>query len=449
MKNDIFFHENCRRFLAPACLAATLLLAACSGGGSQATPSSAAPPPTSNSGSNTSPGNNTNAGEDSATTGAPLETRSGNGAGYQPAFPNQTRAPGIRNSIAFDVQTVASGLDSPWAVEVLPDERFLITERPGRLRIIGADGSKSAPVQGLPAVTSQGQGGLLDVALDPQFQSNRIIYWSYAEPRDGGNGTTLARGRLIEDAAGARLENVQVIFRQMPTFQSSLHFGSRIVFAGDGTLFLTVGERSVPAGMVQAQDLRSDFGKVIHLNADGSIPSDNPFVGRADTLPEIWSYGHRNVQAATIDALTGRLWTVEHGPLGGDELNHPEPGRNYGWPIISYGIDYDGTKLGEGITARDGMEQPVYYWDPVIAPSGMIVYRGAMFPQWQGSIFIGGLAGMKLVRLQMDGERVAGEEWLLQERNLRIRDVQQGSDGAIYVLADGPNSSLLRLVPKN
>jgi aldose sugar dehydrogenase len=422
------------RFLAGCALG--LLLAACSGSESttQATPPA---------------GNGTPvAGGGNPPAAAPLETRDGNGAGYRPAFVGQTRAPGIRNSVALEVQIVASGLDSPWAVELLPDGRFLVTERPGRLRIVGTDGSISAAVRGLPAVMPEGQGGLLDVALDPQFASNHMIYWSYAESRDGGNGTTLARGRLIEGPTGAALEDVRVIFRQLPTFQSNLHFGSRIVFRGDGTLFLTVGERSVPAGMVQAQDLGSHFGKVIHLNSDGTVPLDNPYIGRSDARPEIWSWGHRNVQAATIDAVTGRLWTIEHGPRGGDELNRPEPGRNYGWPVISYGINYNGEKIGEGITARDGLEQPVYYWDPVIAPSGMIVYRGALFPQWQGSIFVGGLAGMKLVRLQMEGERVAGEEWLLQDRNLRIRDVQQGPDGAIYVLADGADSPLLRIVPK-
>lgn len=417
-------------------IALSLTLAACSGGGSTA-------PVTPPSGDGS-----TAAATGASPAAAPLETRDANATGYQPAFAGQTRAPGIRDSAAYDVQTVASGLDSPWGFELLPDGRFLVAERPGRLRIVAADGSVSAPVRGLPAVMSEGQGGLLDVALDPGFAGNQTIYWSYAEPREGGNGTTLAKGRLVEGAAGASLEDVRVIFRQMPTFQSNLHFGSRIVFRGDGTLFLTVGERGLPAGMVQSQDLGSHFGKVMHLNSDGTVPADNPFIGRNDARAEIWSWGHRNVQAATLDTETGRLWTIEHGPRGGDELNRPEPGRNYGWPVISYGINYNGDKIGEGITARDGMEQPVYYWDPVIAPSGMIVYRGAKFPQWQGSIFVGALGGMKLVRLQMDGERVAGEEWLLQERNLRIRDVQQGPDGAIYVVADGPNSPLLRIVPK-
>jgi glucose/arabinose dehydrogenase len=267
------------------------------------------------------------------------------------------------------------------------------------------------------------------VALDPDFATNHTIYFSYAEPREGGNGTTLARAVLNESAGNASLSDVSVIFRQLPTFQSQLHFGSRIAFAKDGKLFLALGERSLPASRVQAQDLASHFGKVIRINTDGSVPADNPFAGRADAKPEIWSYGHRNVQAATIDSATGKLWTVEHGPRGGDELNHPEAGKNYGWPVITYGIDYPGPPIGAGIQQQAGMEQPVYYWDPVIAPSGMIVYRGPLFPQWQGSILVGALSGTKLVRLQMDGDKVVGEEWLLGDRRARIRDVQQGPDG--------------------
>jgi glucose/arabinose dehydrogenase len=339
---------------------------------------------------------------------------------------------------------VAKGLRLPWAVEVMPDGRFLVNERGGTMRIVSADG-KLTEVTGVPPVLMQGQGGLLDVALDPAFATNRTIYFSYSEPREGGNGTNLAKAVLNESGGNASLSNVTVIFRQMPTFQSTLHFGSRIAFARDGKLFLTLGERSLPASRVQAQDLGSHFGKVIRINTDGSAPADNPFVGRAGAKPEIWSYGHRNVQGAAIDSATGKLWTVEHGPRGGDELNHPEAGKNYGWPVISYGIDYPGPPIGEGIQKKDGMEQPVYYWDPVIAPSGMIVYRGPLFPQWQGSIFIGGMNPGKLVRLQMDGDRVAGEEWLLTDLNDRVRDVQQGPDGSIYVVTDG--GRLLRIRP--
>jgi glucose/arabinose dehydrogenase len=374
-----------------------------------------------------------------------LETRPRNSGNYDPAFPGQTRVRGLESKIALDVSTIAEGLNSPWAFEFLPDGRVLVTERPGTLRIIDKQGKLSAPVAGLPAVFAQGQGGLLDVALDPQFATNRTIYWSYAEPREGGNGTALAKGVLTENGADVSVTNVQVIFRQQPTFQSNLHFGSRIVFSPDGSkLFLSLGERALPESRVHSQDLDSHFGKVVRLNLDGSVPGDNPFVGRSDAKPEIWSYGHRNVQAATLDA-DGKLWTIEHGPLGGDELNQPQPGHNYGWPVITYGIEYSGEKIGDGITAREGLEQPVYYWDPVIAPSGMIFYSGAMFPEWRGNIFVGGMASQKLVRLQLESGKVVGEEWLLQDRHARIRDVKQGPDGAIYVITESGNGSLLRV----
>jgi aldose sugar dehydrogenase len=249
---------------------------------------------------------------------------------------------------------------------------------------------------------------------------------------------------LDEDAAGVSVSNLQVIFRQMPTLDSDLHFGSRIVFTPDGRLFLTLGERAKASE--QSQNLNSHFGKIVRINTDGSVPEDNPFVGRSDAKPEIWSYGHRNIQAAALDA-TGRLWDVEHGPRGGDELNLAAAGKNYGWPVITYGIEYHGPKIGAGITAKEGLEQPVYYWDPVIAPSGMIFYSGDLFPQWQGDVFIGGLGSLKLVHLKLENDRVVGEEWLLQDRRSRIRDVQQGPDGAIYVLAEARRGSILRITP--
>lgn len=379
----------------------------------------------------------------------PVETRPPNGVGQKPAFPGQTRAPRRTANVAFEVRTVARGIFHPWAIEVLADGRMLVTEREGRLRIITPGGQISAPVAGLPAVDTRGQGGLHDLTVDPAFATNRILYWSYAEPRTGGNGTTLASGRLVTSSSPARVEGVKVLFRQLPTFDSELHFGSRIVFAPDGTLFLTLGERFVPAARVQAQDLNSHFGKVIRIKTDGTVPPDNPFVRAKNARPEIWSYGHRNIQAGAINPMTGKLWTVEHGPRGGDEVNAPEAGKNYGWPIITYGIDYDGSPIGEGITAKEGMEQPLYYWDPVIAPSGMLFYTGSLFPAWRGSLFIGGLAGKHLVRLTLDGQRVIGEERLLASLGQRIRDVAQGPEGAIYVITDEVDARVYKLVPRS
>ncbi len=380
------------------------------------------------------------------TPGQPLETRAAN-TRYQPAFPGQTRAPALAPS-SYTVEVVATGLEKPWAVEPLQGGRFLVTEKAGRLRIVAADGTLSAPVQGLPAVDPRGQGGLLDVALGPNFYNDGMIYWSFAEPREGGNGTTVARGRLVETPGAApRLENVQVIFRVTPTYDGDKHYGSRLAFAPDGKLFITTGERSDMVTRPQAQQLGSHFGKVLRINADGTIPADNPFAGQAGKLPEIWSYGHRNLQSAAFDGF-GRLWTVEHGPRGGDELNRPEPGKNYGWGEISYGIEYSGAPIGAGQTAREGMEQPVYYWDPVIAPSGMAFYAGDKFPTWQGNAFIGGMKDKVLVRLVIQGDRVVGEEHLLADRGKRIRDVREGPDGYLYVVTDDANGELWRIRPK-
>jgi aldose sugar dehydrogenase len=338
------------------------------------------------------------------------------------------------------VETVARGLEHPWAVEFLPDGRMLVTERPGRLRIVDRSGRISAPLAGVPEVEVGGQGGLLDVALDPRFAENRLVYLSYAELREGGAGTAVARGRLGE----GRLEDVRVIYRQQPKVEGGNHFGSRLVFTRDGKLFVTQGDRF--GYRERAQDLSNHLGKIVRVEADGSLPNDNPFVGRAGALPEIWSYGHRNIQAAAIHPETGQLWTVEHGARGGDELNHPEAGKNYGWPVITYGVDYSGLRIGEG-TAKEGLEQPVYFWDPVIAPSGMLFYTGDAFPGWKGSVLIGSLQGA-LVRLQLEGGRVVREE-RYQEDGLRerIRDVRQGPDGLVYVLTDDGNGRVLRVVP--
>jgi glucose/arabinose dehydrogenase len=378
--------------------------------------------------------------------GAALETRPAN-APYQPAFPGQTRAPLAASNVAYDVQVIAKGLDHPWAVEFLPDGRMLVTEKPGRLRILSKDGALSPPVAGLPPVDTQKQAGLLDVALSPTYAQDQLIYWSYSEQRPNGDGTNVARGRLVLDAAAPRVENVEVIFREKPTITSHMHFGSRLVFAPDGKLLVTLGERSVLEGRVQAQDLKSHFGKIVRINPDGSVPKDNPFVGTPSAQPEIWVKGVRNIQAATLDAQ-GRLWEVEHGPLGGDELNLIQKGKDYGWPTITYGLEYSGKTIGQGITQHAGMEQPVYYWDPVIAPSGMIFYSGDLFPAWKGSVFVGGMKDKKLVRLVMKDDRVVGEEWLLQDFGQRVRDVRQGPDGAIYILTDEENGVVARIAPK-
>jgi glucose/arabinose dehydrogenase len=322
---------------------------------------------------------------------------------------------------------------------------MLVTERPGRMRVVDAGGSLSAPIAGLPRVQAGGQGGLLDVTLDPRFADNQRIYWSYSEPRGDGNGTAVARGRLIRDGA-PRVDDVAVIWRMTPTLDSSLHFGSRLLFARDGTLFITTGERSIREGRRQAQKLDSAFGKIIRIHADGSVPKDNPFVDRPGALPQIWSYGHRNVQAAAWHPDTGDLWIVDHGARGGDELNLVERGKDYGWPTITYGVEYSGAEIGDGITAKDGMEQPVYYWDPVIAPSGAVFYTGAKFPGWKGSLFIGALAARHVARLTIEGRRVVGEERLLVDR-ARIRDVRVGPDELLYVVTDESDGELLRLVP--
>jgi glucose/arabinose dehydrogenase len=366
------------------------------------------------------------------------------------AQPPQQTGPAQRSPTPASVdgnittETVASGLVHPWALAFLPDGRILVTERPGRLRIVDRNGRLSEPLAGVPEVAARGQGGLLDVAIDPNFSENRLVYLSYAEGADDGTSSTaVSRGRLGE----GRLENVQRIYSQQPKVQSGGHFGSRLVFSQDGKLFVTQGDRQSSRFRQQAQDLSSGIGKIVRINPDGSIPRDNPFVGRNDARPEIWSYGHRNAQAAALHPETGQLWTVEHGARGGDELNHPEAGKNYGWPVITYGRDYNGSSIGEG-SAREGMEQPVYYWDPVIAPSGMVFYTGDRYPGWKGSAFVGSMTPGALVRLTIADGRVTTEERYLGDLNERIRDVQQGPDGLLYLVTDSPQGRVLRVVPK-
>jgi aldose sugar dehydrogenase len=336
------------------------------------------------------------------------------------------------------VDIVAGGLEHPWGLEFLPDRRMLVTERPGRLRIVSGNGRISQPLVGIPRVFAQGQGGLLDVALDPLFPSNRRIYICYAEPGEGGRASTaVARGRLGE----GRLEGVRIIFRQLPKVDGPSHFGCRLAFSRDSKLFVTLGERFK---FRPAQDLSSHLGKIVRINPDGSVPRDNPFVGRAGTRPEIWSYGHRNVQGAAFHPQTGVLWTSEFGPRGGDEINLPRPGRNYGWPLVSWGQHYDGRDIPDPPT-RPALAQSIHHWNPAISPSGIAFYTGNAFPAWRGNLLIGGLSSESLLRLGLQGQRVTHEERI--RMGLRIRDVRQGPDGAVYLLTDESAGEILRLTP--
>jgi aldose sugar dehydrogenase len=375
----------------------------------------------------------------------PLETRRPNAPDQRPVFAGQTRACGVTSNVAYDVAVIAKGLEHPWAVEPLPDGDLLVTEKPGRMRVVTAKGEKGQPIAGVPAVDDRGQGGLLDVALSPTFASDRTIYWSYSEPRQGGNATSVARGVLSSDRKS--LGQVKVIFRAMPTYDGDKHYGSRLAFGPDGMLYITLGERSDKQMRPQAQQLDSHMGKILRINPDGSVPKDNPFVGKAGARPEIWSLGHRNVQAAAFDP-EGRLWDIEHGTNGGDELNRVEKGKNYGWPVQAYGEEYSGAPIAGAVTARDGYEQPVYYWDPVIAPSGAQFYTGDAFPAWKGSLFVGGMKDTRLVRLTLKDDRVTGEEHLLADRGQRVRDVRQGPDGSLYVVTDQGNGELWRILPR-
>lgn len=359
-----------------------------------------------------------------------------------PAWAAQSDAPQAP-STAVKVEVVAKGLSHPWGLQFLADGRLLVTERDGRLRLVAMDGRLSAPVEGVPEVHARGQGGLFDVRLAPDFATSSVVYMSYAEPREGGSksGTSVARARLVLGNGSGRLEDIKVIFRQEPAQGTSHHYGSRVVTAPDGKLFITTGDRG--DGDL-AQDGAAQIGKVIRLNPDGSVPDDNLKV--EGWAAQVWSMGHRNIQGAAIDPATGALWTVEHGARGGDELNKPQAGKNYGWPVISYGRNYSGTRIGEG-TRKEGLEQPVYYWDPSIATSCLAFYDGALFKEWNGNILVGGLSGARLSRLVMRDGAVVAEEVLLADRGDRIRDVRVGPDGAVYVLVDESDGSILKLTP--
>lgn len=339
---------------------------------------------------------------------------------------------------SLEITPVAQGFEHPWGLAFLPDGRMLVTERPGRLRIVSSDGAVSAPVAGVPAVYSKGQGGLLDVALDPDFATDPWVYLSFSEPGEGGGGTAVARGRL----ADGKLTDVAVIFRQEPKLDAGQHFGSRLVFDREKRLYVTSGDRG---NWDNPQRLDKGQGKIFRINRDGSIPADNPFVGRDDAIPAIWSYGHRNAQGAALHPQTGALWQTEHGARGGDELNIPQAGRNYGWPVITLGINYNGQPIGAGEKTAEGMEQPIHSWTPSIAPSGLAFYTADRFPAWKGSLFVGALAFQRVVRLTLDGDKVVGEEPLLVDFGERIRDVRQGPDGYLYLLTDDAKGKLLRV----
>lgn len=358
-----------------------------------------------------------------------------------PAFPEQTRAPMIADDVALKTEVVADGLVHPWGMDLMPDGSWLVTEKPGRLRVIAADGTVSEPITGVPEVDARGQGGLLDVLLAPDFAQSRRLWLSFAAPAEGGrNQTAVVTATLADD--NRSLQDVQEIFRQQPAWDSTLHYGSRLVLDSEGKLFVTLGERSNPDSRALAQNDDNHIGKLVRVEPQGGAAG----AGIEGWMPETWAKGFRNVQSATLDPQ-GRLWIVEHGPKGGDELNRPEAGKNYGWPVITYGLDYSGGPIGEGITAAEGMEQPIYYWDPVIAPSGMVFYQGDMFPDWQGDILIGGLRDQSLVRLEMEGDRVSGEARYLQG-NARIRDVAIAPDGAVMLLTDADNGALIRVTPE-
>ena len=345
------------------------------------------------------------------------------------------------------VSTIAEGLDHPWGIAFLSDGSMLVTEKSGALRRVDKNGTLGKPIAGVPEVDARDQGGLLDITLHPNFAQNRLLYLSFSEPGESGNSTAVAQAQLSEDHR--QLNDLRVIFSQKPKLDSTMHFGSRIVFDREGRIYVGLGERSHEQFREQAQDLNSHLGKVVRLNEDGSIPPDNPFVGRNDALPEIWSYGHRNIQAAALHPDSGTFWEIEHGPKGGDEVNIPQAGKNYGWPVVSHGVNYDGTPVGSGKKDAPGMEDPIYTWTPVIAPSGMIFYSGNAFPEWKGDLFVGGLRATALVRLELDGEKVVGEERLLTDLDYRIRDVTESPEGDIVVITDEDNGSIIRISPED
>lgn len=364
------------------------------------------------------------------TTDAPVETKAPN-TDYKPAFEGQTRVRGVKTTTPFEGKAISNDLSKPWGIRALPDGRLLITQKEGTMRIATTDGQLSEPITGIPAVNSKGQGGLLGLALDPDFATNRMVYWVFSENTNGGTLTAVAKGKLSADER--RIENATVIYRATPAYDGDKHYGGRILVDGTGNLIVSTGERSDLATRPQAQDLNSGLGKMIRITKDGKPASGNPSLG---SRPEIYSYGHRNPQGLALHPETGDLWESEMGPRGGDEINRIEAGKNYGWPTIGYGLEYSGEKVGSGITQQSGMEQPVYYWDPVLSPSGMTFYSGNAIPEWKNNIFQAGLSSKHIARLVLQNNRVVGEERLLEGESQRFRDITEGKDGALYAVTD-------------
>jgi len=372
--------------------------------------------------------------DSTATPAASVETKSPN-SNYKPAFAGQTRIAGVRTNTAYEGKMLSDQLNKPWGIASLPDGRFLITEKGGTMRIATATGTVSATITGLPAVNSSGQGGLLGVTIDPAFATNSMVYWTFSENTPQGNLTAVAKGKLSVDEK--QMENVTVIYRALPAYNGNLHYGSRILFDKNGNLFVSTGERSDKVTRPQAQALNSANGKIVRITTEGKPAAGNPFLNTANAQPELYSYGHRNVQGLAFHPVTGDLWENEFGPRGGDEINVIEPGKNYGWPTITYGIEYGGDQIGDVIQQKAGMEQPVYYWDPVISPSGMTFYSSDSIPEWKNNLFISALSGNHIVRLVINNKKVVGEERLLANVNQRFRAVTEGKDGALYAVTDG------------
>lgn len=365
--------------------------------------------------------------------GAPVETRPPN-TDYKPAFAGQTRIGSVTTSTPYAGTVVTSDLKRPWGITSLPDGRLLVTEKGGAMRIVSNTGTIGEPIAGIPAVNSSGQGGLLGLTIDPDFASNRMVYWAFSENVTGGSHTSLAKGKLSADEK--TMEGVTVIYRATPAYRNGMHFGGRVVIDKAGNVFLSTGERSDLATRPQAQDMQSGYGKIIRVTKDGQPAQGNPFLGRNDVRPEIYTYGHRNPQGLAFHPETGDLWENEFGPRGGDELNRIQAGKNYGWPTISYGYEYSGERVPGGITQKDGLEQPVYYWDPVLSPSGMTFYSGNAIPEWKNNLFITGLNSTHIARLVISNNKVTGEERLLANEGQRFRDITQGKDGALYAVTD-------------